>query len=59
MTEWTLPMFMAFCLDTFLDICRRIYITIPVFGGNFFIFICAYTIIALIIEEFLGEEKDE
>lgn len=58
MTDYTLPYFISFVLNKFLDICSM-YEDIPVFGGNLLLFICAYTLITLIIEEFLGEEKDE
>ena len=58
MTEWTLLYFLSFVMNKFLDICDM-YGEIPIFGGTLLTFICAYTLITLIIEEFLGEEKDE
>ena len=58
MTSNTINLFLAFCVDKFLDICS-IYKEIPVWGGNLLLFICAYSLLTLIIEEFLGEEKEE
>lgn len=58
MSGMTLPYFLSYCIDVFLTVCEM-YQGIPVFGGSLLLFICAYTLITLIIEEFLGEERDE
>lgn len=58
MTSNTVNLFIAFCVNTFLDICE-LYNTIPVWGGTLLLFICSYSLLRLIIEEFLGEERDD
>lgn len=58
MTSNSMALFIAFCVNTFLDICD-LYSQIPVWGGTLLLFICSYSLLRLIIEEFLGEEREE
>lgn len=58
MGPYSIDLFLAFCVDTFLDVCE-LYNQIPVWGSTLLLFICSYSLLRLIIEEFLGEERDD